>query len=195
VSRPVQKPAPAPWGLLSWQWAKGGWAVLIAPDVQTALRVARSLRVGPAAGPAVEFPVQLTGLLADWRVNWVTAEPAKGVYYASAFDIAAGRTDTLPGFSSQLTPVLAVTGLAHNGYDGSCHAPPANAWRPETIDGYLTYVRVLRLQSVLCTTDADGLYLQLTLGTHPVISVTNLFAHHVRLLGPDPANWTTKPIG
>jgi hypothetical protein len=29
----------------------------------------------------------------------------------------------------------------------------------------------------------------------PAISVNSLFGHHLRLLGPNPANWTSKPIG
>jgi hypothetical protein len=32
-------------------------------------------------------------------------------------------------------------------------------------------------------------------GAHSAISVTTLFGHHLRLLGPNPANWTSKPIG
>ena len=29
----------------------------------------------------------------------------------------------------------------------------------------------------------------------PLGGVTGLFTHHLRLLGPDPANWTTHPLG
>jgi hypothetical protein len=32
-------------------------------------------------------------------------------------------------------------------------------------------------------------------GAHPPISVASLFGDHLRLLGTNPANWTTKPIG
>jgi hypothetical protein len=32
-------------------------------------------------------------------------------------------------------------------------------------------------------------------GAQLAISVNSLFGHHLRLLGPNPANWTSKPIG
>jgi hypothetical protein len=48
----------------------------------------------------------------------------------------------------------------------------------------------------LCAADADGLALEIgQQGAHPPISVARLFRDHLRLLGPNPANWTTKPIG
>ena len=48
----------------------------------------------------------------------------------------------------------------------------------------------------LCAPDADGLALNIgQRGAHPPISVASLFREHLRLLGANPANWTTKPIG
>jgi hypothetical protein len=32
-------------------------------------------------------------------------------------------------------------------------------------------------------------------GRRPAIGVVAQFAHHLRLLGPDPANWSRTPIG
>ena len=32
-------------------------------------------------------------------------------------------------------------------------------------------------------------------GSHPAMSVTSLFRDHLRLLGTNPADWTTEPIG
>jgi len=59
-------------GTLTWQYANGGWAVISAPDLPEALRMARSLRFSTAAGPTAAFPFQLTGLPADWRVTSVS---------------------------------------------------------------------------------------------------------------------------
>ena len=48
----------------------------------------------------------------------------------------------------------------------------------------------------LCAANADGLALYIGQhGAHPPISVASLFRDHLRLLGANPANWTTKPIG
>jgi hypothetical protein len=32
-------------------------------------------------------------------------------------------------------------------------------------------------------------------GRHQVLSAVSLFAHHLRLLGANPAHWARKPIG
>ena len=47
----------------------------------------------------------------------------------------------------------------------------------------------------LCAADADGLTIDVFVnGNRPAIDVTQLFAH-LRLLGPNPAHWTTMPTG
>ena len=33
------------------------------------------------------------------------------------------------------------------------------------------------------------------IATFLIGGVTGIFLHHLRLLGPDPANWTTHPLG
>lgn len=48
----------------------------------------------------------------------------------------------------------------------------------------------------LCAASTDGLRVNITmLGRHPVLGVVSLFAHHLRLLGPDPAHWARNPVG
>jgi hypothetical protein len=48
----------------------------------------------------------------------------------------------------------------------------------------------------LCAPRARGLVVIIPeFGAQPAISVNSLFAHHLRLLGRNPANWTSKPIG
>ena len=45
----------------------------------------------------------------------------------------------------------------------------------------------------LCIPDADGVLLSFS--GHANSSMVRLFEHHVRLLGPNQAHWTTKPLG
>lgn len=46
----------------------------------------------------------------------------------------------------------------------------------------------------ICAADADGLLVTVLIaGNHPAIDVTDVFAH-LRLLGPDPAHWTTQAV-
>ncbi|MGN6173141.1 MAG: hypothetical protein ACTHPS_09335 [Streptosporangiaceae bacterium] len=48
----------------------------------------------------------------------------------------------------------------------------------------------------LCDAHADGLALYISeFGAHPPISLASLFRDHLRLLGANPAKWTSKPIG
>ena len=49
-------------------------------------------------------------------------------------------------------------------------------------------------QEELCAADADGLLVWIAVGARPTISPADLFGDHLRLLGPDPAHWTTQPI-
>jgi hypothetical protein len=46
----------------------------------------------------------------------------------------------------------------------------------------------------LCAAHADGFWLSIIeSGSHPPIDVASLFKHHMRLLGTNPANWTSHP--
>jgi hypothetical protein len=48
----------------------------------------------------------------------------------------------------------------------------------------------------LCGAHADGLWFDIQVfGAHPSIGVVSLFRDHMRLLGTNPANWTTRPVG
>ena len=57
------------YGVLQWQYARGGWAELAAPSERAALSTARATRVGPAVAAPVRFPVQLVGVPARWTVK------------------------------------------------------------------------------------------------------------------------------
>jgi hypothetical protein len=48
----------------------------------------------------------------------------------------------------------------------------------------------------LCAAHASGLALYIgEFGAHPPISLATLFKDHLRLLGANPANWTSEPTG
>ncbi len=65
------------------------------------------------------------------------------------------------------------------------------------INGYpVTIDSIAKIHwQTLCADDADGLDVFIHVGgAHPVMSVASVFAH-LRLYGPNPVHWTTKPIG
>lgn len=185
-------------GALTWQYAAGGWARVSAPDLQDALRMARSLRFGTAAAPPVAFPLQLTGVPADWRVNSVTTQVDHGVRYAVSFSVTAGPVDTILGLLTTPGQVVAVeTGPE---YGTSCESYFRHAsYRQQIINGNDAYV-LLRprawdtgAESGLCTV-ADGVLASVITERQSPLSATDLLASHIYFLGPDPTNWTTKPI-
>ena len=185
-------------GALTWQYAAGGWAVVTVPGLRDALRMAHSVRFGKAASPLATFPFQLTGVPADWRVNSVTTKVDHGVRYAFSFSVTAGPVNTILGLT--FPPRQVVTVEMGPEYGSSCKSYFANAsYRRQLIDGSETFV--LRRPSAwdsgaksgLCTVADRVLASVITYG-QSAVAATDLLAHHMRFLGPDPANWTTRPI-
>jgi len=186
-------------GALTWQYAAGGWAVITASRLREALRMARSLAYGTAAGPAAAFPIQLTGVPGNWRVNSVMTRVDQGVRYAFSFSITAGPVATADGLFSAPRQVVAVeTGPI---YGTSCEAYFGRiSFRKQVIDG--NEALVLRrpqawdtgATSGLCTV-VDGVLTSVITDAQSPILAPDLLAHHMRFLGRSPAHWTTKPIG
>ena len=166
-----------------------------------AVKIAGHVRYGAATPPLV-FPAQLTGLPSRWRVGSVYYQPDGGVLRASRFALTTGTPDlgadgglefqtNLPYFhhrpchlAQQLLPNVGLRD--HQRLPGGRDPPSApQCHRPDTLTS-----------QDLCAANADGLALNIGQhGAHPPISVASLFRDHLRLLGANPANWTTKPIG
>jgi hypothetical protein len=82
-----------------------------------------------------------------------------------------------------------------------CYFYPNGQSRHETINGYRVTVNHFPAQSgrpaeqQVCAPDADGLNVfYSTFGRAASPSAIALFAHHTRLLGTNPADWTTRPL-
>jgi len=76
---------------------------------------------------------------------------------------------------------------------------PASKNTGEIINGYHVVVKRMTIgglpEQEVCAAHADGLWVDIEeFGPHPTIGVTSLFKH-LRLLGANPANWTSNPIG
>jgi hypothetical protein len=174
-------------GAFKYQYAPGGWAILSAPSLGTALRIAANMRFGvQAAEQSIRFPFQLTGLPAGWQVNFTYTSWLHGVQYANTFGVTASTTDD---------------NIGDNGTDPEFDAGvgAANA----CADFELAHSQVINGHTVLlgssgpvalCAADADGVFLTAGFGTGWAASYADMFAHNIKLLGPDPANWTTEPV-
>ena len=128
-------------------------------------------------------------------VHWGRAQ-AEGPYFVADAGLLRASQYTLAA-RGQNAPWL-TTNPARRGV--TCHLYPDGQSRRETINGYrvivdrLPAVRGNPVVRQVCAADADGLFVFVSTYGRSRPDATGLFAHHLRLLGPDPANWTTRPV-
>lgn len=191
-------------GVLAWQYAVGGWAVLDyvasghASARNDAVKIADRVRFGYRGEPAIRFPVQLTDVPANWQVNCVATSLVGHVMYAASDVVTAGRvTGSICGDDAPLNaPHFDAGQGAKNQCGDFSHAEGAQS-KPEVINGYqVVLITDKRFwpNHELCADNAAGTFVWIATGAHPTLSPASIFAHHLRLLGSNPAKWTTKPI-
>jgi hypothetical protein len=189
---------------LAWQYARNGWAEMALPFYpnnsakqaaarRDAIKIASQIRYG-AATPPLLFPIQLTHLPSRWRVSSVTYVPDAGVLRASSYALGAGPPNL--GADGGL---VYETGLPYFDVNPPSFYGNPPCYRGERgskiINGYQVVVTNV-IKEQLCAPRARGLIVVISeFGAQPAISVNSLFGRHLRLLGPNPANWTSKPIG
>jgi len=164
-------------GYLVWQYARAGWAVLTKNSPDRPSPAWRALAVK----------------IAD-HVRYV---PSGAVSRANGYAFSAGPAITYPGGQTQSG--LPSFRLDPAGSHSSCPSLPHSVHEViaghRVIVGPITEGQGMRGQS-LCAASADGLRVIIVVaGRHQVLSVVSLFAHHLRLLGANPAHWARKPIG
>jgi hypothetical protein len=201
-------------GYLAWRYARNSWAVLRypypyhgqpgqphrIPRSALAVKVANHVTFGPAA--PIEFEAELTGVPADWQVADVSFAPQAGRPLASQWQLTAGPKVMAPGGGGYPvgTPTLNFSAASKANTCSAGSFPGGHPVR-RVLNGYHVFVDSFTRggyppEQDLCATDANGLYVYIEqFGRHPALSVVSLFAHHLRLLGTDPASWTTAPIG
>jgi hypothetical protein len=187
-------------GQLAWQYAVGGWAVLDyaasgqSSAINDAVKIADHIRFGYQGEPAIRFPVQLTDVPANWQVNCVATSMLGHVMYAASDVVTAGRmTGSICGVNAPLnTPHF----NAGPGAKDACRGLIIYHSKPEVINDYQVVLGTDKTwpNQELCADNAAGTFVWIATGAHPTLSPASIFAHHLRLLGPNPAKWTTKPI-
>ena len=216
----LSRPAPAVGGhpafwfyghMLAWEYARHAWATLYVSrhgtpiPAATIVKVAAHVRFAATTKPAVKFPFQLTGLPASWRVlsvaGWrATADGLLAGANYLGMTTSVGRAD---GPVSGMIGQIVIT-------PGKSNCPffrgSANRSRRVVLGGVTAIVTHFTGSGVrpyqgLCIPETNGLYVHFLEFPEPGNAgfafggVTGVFTHHLRLLGPDPANWTTRPIG
>jgi len=217
----LSRPAPAVAGhpgfwfdghMLAWAYARHSWATLYVSRSGTPIpgativKVAARVRFAATAKPEVKFPFQLTGLPASWRVTSV-------VWRATVDGLLVSTSRELGGSNTVGRPNGPVTGTI--GYivitPGKRRCPffrgSSEASSERVSLGGVTAIVTnftasgARPYQGLCIPETGGLHVSFLEYQEPGRAgfafggVTGVFTHHLRLLGPDPANWTTHPIG
>jgi hypothetical protein len=197
---------------IAWQYGHGGWAWLAIPAASLsallhnktlegqALKIAAHVRYGVPTRLA--FPAQFSGLPSPWRVQNISDyTPDRGRLSADEYMLATGNSRFHPhvGDLGVWTDAPYVT-VDPSPRGGTCDPhDPHSKNTSETINGYRVVLKRLHIGGLpvqeLCGAHADGLWFDIQIfGAHPSISVTTLFKDHTRLLGTNPADWTTNPI-
>jgi hypothetical protein len=197
---------------LVWQYARGGWARLSipAPNLSAvlhskedlagkALKIASHVRYGVPT--PLMFLARLSGLPSQWQVHNISYYvPDGGLLRADQYMLTTG--------SSRFHPRVGDTGVWTDApYIMARPAPRKGTCSPQDrgstrtiISGYRVVLKRYHLGGLpvqeVCGAHADGLWFDIQVfGAHPSINVVSLFRDHMRLLGTNPANWTTTPVG
>jgi hypothetical protein len=177
---------------LTWEYRPGGWAYLqnagavIHPSKHLVVRVARGVRFG-GRQPSFKFAAQFRNLPGKWRPVLPTGfSLLHSALLAGGYTIKDGKTalDIGLNFSSP----------KHNKCLGT---------KPvcRVINGY--YVTVIKYPPMteggpplfaLWAPDADYTFVSIGLVTHKHIGLLYTMFSHLKMLGSNPADWTTRPI-
>jgi hypothetical protein len=183
--------------MVAFRYAPLGWAVVESTSkAADAIRVATELRYGQTSHP--RFPVRLTGLPPSWR------DLQQVSYYYKPYNSWTLFLGTGQAPADGVRPdSLTLQVVAGKGLAPACN--PHNLkqdCRVTRIDGDQVYLGTLPAvggQPVdyrLTALNADGLSIEIDItGPDAPMSPAEFFAHHLQLLGPNPADWTTRPLG
>jgi hypothetical protein len=214
----LSRPAPAVAGrpafwfnghMLAWEYARHAWATLYVSrhgtpvPAATIVKIAAHVRFAATKKPAVKFPFQLTGLPASWRVlsvaGWRTTADGllAGANNELGMTTTVGRADgPVTGTIGQMVITPGRSGCPF--FHGSSERVSLNGVMATVT--HFTGSGAPPYQG-LCIPETNGLHVHFLEFPEPGHArfafggVTGVFLHHLRLLGADAANWTTRPVG
>ena len=197
-----------------WQYARGGWARISipAPNLSAvlhskqglagqALKIARHVRYGVPT--RLVFPARFSGLPGQWQVHNISYYvPDGGLLRADQYMLTTGSSRFHPHVGDQGVWTDAPYIIVHPApRKGTCSPhDPSSQNTSEIINGYRVVLKRTHIGGLpgqeLCGAHVGGLWFDIQVfGGHPSIDAASLFRDHVRLLGTNPANWTSNPIG
>lgn len=187
--------------IVAFQYADGGWAVVESTNTRAdVLKIAESVQYGQTS--RLRFAFRLTGLPREWSEVLLaefnqTVPPAHG---PANDELILGSPATRPGAAPRDTLTVVASTMTTTGPQCRIKVVGQPESRPKAcpatvVDGYRAYLNSPPTpgKQTLLAPNADGLYLYEQTIAHAPLSPTAILAHHLQLLGPDMANWTTTP--
>lgn len=193
-------------GSVVWEYAPGGWAELINTNStgnpgRVALQIARSAEFGTGTPQPILFALQLTTAPAAWQVSSTSFVRQGGALLAESYAVTSGDA-VLPANEGSDAVNLPFVSLGAPNANG-CYVDPAGQSVHRVINGYQVLVtdipgstgaRPMVPSYRVCVNNADGFQVLIGAnGWHPAVAPVTLF-QHLRLLGTNPADWTTRPL-
>jgi hypothetical protein len=197
--------------MLAWEYAPHAWATLYVSrrgtpiPAATTVKVAARVTYKATAKPVVRFPFRLTGPPASWRV-------LSAPWRATPDGLLAGGNNEMGNYVKVGPADGPVTGVIGQIVitPGASRCPFFRTSRESSKRVDLGAVKAIvtrfadpgaRPYQGLCIPETNGLhvfFLEFREPGHAGYAfggVTGVFMHHMLLLGPDPGNWTTRPLG
>jgi hypothetical protein len=178
---------------LVWEYTRGSWATLQdserRPSLTRIVRVAAGVTFGRPQ-PALEYPFQLTGLPAAWQISGVHFEPDQGIMRGRSISLGPPRDFEGVTFDATLATPRSY-----------CSFFPGGQSQRRTINGIAVIVtrtpgrRHVPVTYQVCAAHARGLDVLLSTYGPQRPRAVSIFTHNLRILGSDPARWTTRPLG
>ncbi len=162
---------------LAWQYARDGWAVAQWSGPRPAQLREVAARVHYRSNLRLPFPFRLAGIPASWKVAGAGSQ------------VEGGK---LTGYVLYLGPSqdsYGITVLIEPPYPNGC-VNIGGKTQSASFDGAAGVLRTAGQEA--CFGSLHGMYVYVS--SDQVGGALGLL-HHVQVLGPDPANWTTQPLG
>jgi hypothetical protein len=162
---------------LAWQYARDGWAVAQWSGPRPAQLTEVAARVRYRSDLRLPFPFRLTGIPAGWRVAGAGSQ------------VEGGK---LTGYVLYLGPSQdpqGITVLIEPSYPDGC-VNIGGETQSVSFDGAAGVLRTAGQEACFGSLHGMNVYVS----SDQAGGALGLL-RHVQVLGPDPANWTTRPLG
>jgi hypothetical protein len=178
--------------MVAFRYARLGWAMVESTGTPAdVIRIAANLRYGQTS--PLRFPVRLTGLPPAWQDVQLVQFQRSGSQYSGGLALSR-YPQPATGYGHDLLYVN--VGVGKIPFPG-CTGESQTLCRSKVINGHKVLVEAWSAppREWLTAPDADGLNLQIEVTGPALQQPTWIFARDLQLLGPNPAHWTTHPVG